>query len=511
MGLAPEGNKIDRISRSLKDFYYVWDLLQQNGVSFVSATQAFDTSTPAGNLMLNVLLSFGQYERELTVERTTAKMLARAQKGLWNGGVVPLGYDYDRDLQLLVINPEESRTIEAIYESFLSHGSLAQTRDEINNAGHRTKPRTAIDESGNACDGGRRPFTHDTIRNVIRNPLYKGCLNYQGASYIGRHQGIIPVDRWELANNVLASKALGQERGLRPMDEHVHLLKGRLKCGDCGSTMTPYPSGRRRRDGKPYLYYACTAVIKYRRHCDCRVRSLPARPLEAALLSALGQMAADRDLLSMHLESGAVADRRAIDAAGRQLNDAALGLEKAELRLTKLVGVFEDAEAVPASLKKRCVELEEERTRHQLEITRLQNRIRDLQKPSSDPEMIVAFLQSLLQQLEPLSLAERKALLQESITRVTVNHSLPSPECVSRRAGSSGSLLRKPEILVDILVESKTPEQGCSGASDGKSVNRNPKISEFKTSGSPTRKPFDWSTTAALLSFDLAPPKLIRW
>lgn len=93
--------KLDRVSRSLQDFYKFWSVLQANGVSFVSATQAFDTTTPAGVLMLNVLLSFGQYERELTVERTATKMRARAEKGLWNGGFVPLGYAYDKATQLL--------------------------------------------------------------------------------------------------------------------------------------------------------------------------------------------------------------------------------------------------------------------------------------------------------------------------------------------------------------------------------------------------------------------------
>ncbi len=135
--------KIDRISRSLKDFYDLWEVLKAHNVTFVSATQHFDTSDSMGMLILNILLSFAQFERELTRERTMSKMARRAEKDLWNGGNVPLGYDYDKQTQTLTPNAAELPTVQFFFQRLIETRSPCTVANEANACGYRSKVRYA--------------------------------------------------------------------------------------------------------------------------------------------------------------------------------------------------------------------------------------------------------------------------------------------------------------------------------------------------------------------------------
>ncbi len=290
--------KLDRISRSLKDFYDFWQVLKDHSVTFVSATQNFDTSDSAGNLMLNILLSFAQYERELTVERTTTKMKARAEKGMWNGGWVPLGYDYTTEQQLLVPNPQEAKVVRKVFNLVIRHGKLSKVRDELNSLGHRTKSRMITTSSGQRRQVGNNRFSFDAIKSIVENPIYKGCIRYQNQLYPGVHKPLVSEEVWQDASNTLAKyKPKRKLVGLMPKDDYVHLLKGLIKCGDCRSTMTPYPAGKKDKRGRPYLYYTCTQVVEHGKDSKCSVRSLPARKFEHVIKEALSDIGKERAVL----------------------------------------------------------------------------------------------------------------------------------------------------------------------------------------------------------------------
>ena len=160
--------KLDRISRSLKDFYSFWEILDSAGIMYASATQSIDTSSPAGGLMLNVLMSFAQYERELTIERTAARMLARARAGRWNGGYVPYGYDYDPAAQVLTPKAVEAPVVKAIFEWAVETGSLSQVCRRLKEQGHRTRLRTISASSERSRQVGGRPFRVDAVKLLIR-------------------------------------------------------------------------------------------------------------------------------------------------------------------------------------------------------------------------------------------------------------------------------------------------------------------------------------------------------
>jgi DNA invertase Pin-like site-specific DNA recombinase len=131
--------KLDRISRSLPDFYEFWRILEQHGANFVSATQQFDTSTPMGMLMLNMLLSFAQFEREMTAERTFHKLAERAKRGKWNGGWVPLGYEYDKGTQQLKPHPEEKDLLTDMFKLAVKLRNATQVASALNETGRRTR------------------------------------------------------------------------------------------------------------------------------------------------------------------------------------------------------------------------------------------------------------------------------------------------------------------------------------------------------------------------------------
>lgn len=191
--------------------------------------------------MLNVLLSFAQFERETTAERTAAKMRARAQKGMWNGGYIPYGYDYDASQQLLLPDEAEATIVRRIFLAFVTVGSVGEICGELNREGLRTRSRLIAKECGNPRTVGGDPFRPDTIKSLLQNPIYVGMIRCQGESFPGRHEPLIPVETFQQANALLADRRCSSSRP--PQDAHVHLLKSLIRCADCGSTMTPYPSG----------------------------------------------------------------------------------------------------------------------------------------------------------------------------------------------------------------------------------------------------------------------------
>ncbi|MFT5471421.1 MAG: site-specific DNA recombinase, partial [Verrucomicrobiales bacterium] len=182
--------KIDRVTRHIGDFYEWWKLLDTRKVHFVSATQSFDTSTPIGMLMLNMLLSFGQFERELTSERVSHKIAERAKKGKWNGGWVPFGYSREPETKALLVNPDEAPTVKKIFELTAKLGSQTEVAKVLNAEGVTSKRRMITKRSGEEKLVGGKRFIGDRVRRIVINPIYRGVIAHDGKEYPGEHKGI---------------------------------------------------------------------------------------------------------------------------------------------------------------------------------------------------------------------------------------------------------------------------------------------------------------------------------
>jgi DNA invertase Pin-like site-specific DNA recombinase len=270
--------KVDRLTRALTDFAKLVELFDKHNVTFVSVTQSFNTTTSMGRLTLNVLLSFAQYERELTGERIRDKFAASRKRGLWMGGIPPLGYDVKE--RKLEVNAAEAELVRLIFRRFLELGSATRLVEELAAAGHRTKSWTTQDGKERQSQKIDKGFLY----KLLNNRVYIGEAVHKGVSYSGEHQPLIDITTFGRVQTILAENA--SRRGNTTRADTPAPLKGLLRCTACGSAMTPTHTRRR---GRLYRYYICTTAIK-QGHAACPVRSLAAGEAEALVLAQVRHM-----------------------------------------------------------------------------------------------------------------------------------------------------------------------------------------------------------------------------
>ncbi|MHA6732034.1 recombinase family protein [Devosia sp. A369] len=263
--------KIDRLTRSLTDFARLAETFDKHNVSFVSVTQQFNTTTSMGRLMLNVLLSFAQFEREITGERIRDKIAASKKKGMWMGGVIPMGYDA-RDRRLF-INDEEATTIRQVFQRYLDVGNVPALLERLKADNILTAPRL----SANARKHGNRNFTRGHLYKLLSNPIYIGRVPHRNVSHPGQHEGIIDAKTWAAVQAQLQTNTQGPRSRRRRAAAETHLLAG-LLCSEDGNRFiaTHANKGARR-----YRYYVEDVVA------GKTPRRLAAGDIEAATLAAL--------------------------------------------------------------------------------------------------------------------------------------------------------------------------------------------------------------------------------
>ncbi|EDP62655.1 resolvase [alpha proteobacterium BAL199] len=256
--------KIDRLSRSLMDFSKLVEVFDRNGVTFVSVTQSFNTTTSMGRLTLNILLSFAQFEREVIGERIRDKFAASRKRGMWMGGFVPLGYEV-RDRKL-AINNDEAATVRMIFERFVEVGSATALARALVAEDVRTRRGRLVDKG--------------FLYKLLNNRVYIGDAVHKGMAYPGEHEAIITRALWDKVHGILRESPrvrAGRTRAATPA-----LLKG-LIFGPTGCAMTPTHT---RRGDKLYRYYVSQSVMK--RGADaCPVGRVPAAEIEGAVVDQL--------------------------------------------------------------------------------------------------------------------------------------------------------------------------------------------------------------------------------
>jgi site-specific DNA recombinase len=265
--------KIDRLTRSLADFARLVDRFDAADCSFVSVTQSFNTSTSMGRLTLNVLLSFAQFEREVTAERIRDKITASKRKGYWMGGLLPLGYDRHPDpkMQTLAINDTEAESVREIFRLYDLHGCLRQVEQEVIDRGYRSKRRTLSD--GKVT--GSKPLSRGQINFILRNPVYIGRIRHKQESHEGLHDAIVDQDLWDRVQEKLDQKSPGK---FRSRSRSGALLTGRI-FDETGDFLTPTHS---QKGSRRYRYYVSGRLLAGS-PADASGWRLPAKPLEAAV------------------------------------------------------------------------------------------------------------------------------------------------------------------------------------------------------------------------------------
>jgi len=275
--------KVDRLSRSLLDFARIMETFEKHQVAFVSVTQQFNTATSMGRLILNVLLSFAQFEREMISERTRDKIAAARRKGKWVGGQPILGYNVDHSK--LVIHEEEADRVRAIFALYLKHRGLLKVVQELERRGW-------LNKSWQTRKGhwrGGKPYTKTSLHHLLTNVLYAGEIRYKKEIHPGEHSAIVDKEVWEQVQEMLRQK--DPARGSPVRNPSQALLKGLLRCRSCGCAMTPTESCRN--GSKRYRYYVCLNALK---RGVCPARSIPAGAIEPFVIAQLRGLAKDSKL-----------------------------------------------------------------------------------------------------------------------------------------------------------------------------------------------------------------------
>jgi site-specific DNA recombinase len=269
--------KIDRLTRSLADFAKLVERLDKAGASFVSVTQQFNTSTSMGRLTLNVLLSFAQFEREVTAERIRDKIAASKKRGMWMGGLVPLGYDKREDG--LVINPDEATVVRTLFQKYMELGCVRRLRDFADSEHLRTKIRILKD----GAHKGGAPFSRGRLYHLLSNPIYIGKIRHKTDLHDGQHKAIITDDLWQMVQARLAANA--SNRKSRTNAASRSPLAGKVFDQD-GEPLAPSHAVK---TGRRYRYYVSKHLVR-----DSGVGRkdgwrIPAAELERAVCNALLQ------------------------------------------------------------------------------------------------------------------------------------------------------------------------------------------------------------------------------
>ena len=315
--------KVDRLTRSLADFAKLVDLFDAKGVSFVSVTQQFNTTTSMGRLTLNVLLSFAQFEREVTGERIRDKIAASKRKGLWMGGIPPVGYRAKG--RTLEADGDQAPRVREIYELYLKLGSVTDLGEELQKRGWLTPER----EHKRPGFGGNKPFSRGHLYRILSNPVYIGQMVHKGEMHPGQHPPLIDKSLWDAVQAKLEAQRSGHKSQAHAA--HPSLLSGKL-FDETGRRLIP---SHARKGNKRYRYYVTPADDP-----GAPVR-LPAHEIEQLVVQALRNWASDA--------------KRVVDAVGwsdaKAAEEAILVGQKLALALAK-----SDQEQNARDTLGRCVE-----------------------------------------------------------------------------------------------------------------------------------------------------------
>lgn len=301
--------KVDRLTRSLADFAKIIERFDARQVSFVSVTQQFNTTTSMGRLTLNVLLSFAQFEREVTGERIRDKIAASKRKGMWMGGTLPFGYDVCE--RKLVINAQEAAQVKRIFELYLELGCVAKLKSWLDGEGWRSKVR--ISQVGQKSGGGA--YSRGALYCLLQNPLYVGKVRHREAMYAGEHEAIIPEQLWDKVQVQLRANCEVRRTGSNA--KSPSLLVG-LLYDPQGNRFTPFHADRR---GKRYRYYVSQAKIQGRSTGHGSPIRVPAKDVEEIVCGRIQSLlrSSEEVLHATGAEGNSAAACESLIMAGKQL------------------------------------------------------------------------------------------------------------------------------------------------------------------------------------------------
>lgn len=399
--------KVDRLSRSLLDFARIIEMFEKKKVSFVSVTQQFNTAQSLGRLVLNILLSFAQFEREMIAERTRDKMAAAKRKGKWVGGPHPLGYDVvDRKL---VVNEEEAEQVRLMFNLYIQERSLLRVVESLNRRGMRTKVRPSKEGE----ERGGVLWEKSTLRRLLRNVTYIGKVEYKDEIHPGEQPGIVDPATFDQVGKLLGES----QRVLGPIsrNKYGYLLRGLVRCVHCSSVMTASTTSPR---GKAYRYYSCTEP--HRRGTDaCPVRTAPAPELEQFIVQRIKDLGEEPALLREALQSAAdqrTREKPLMEKEQRRLQVKLQNLKNDSRKLVDALAAGHGHEV--KSITERLTQVDAEAADSERRLCEVRESLAQLELVEVDPNSASMAMMQFTPLWEALTANERTRLVNLLIERV---------------------------------------------------------------------------------------------
>lgn len=378
--------KLDRFTRRSKDFEYLLELFEKHNVAFISATESIDTKSPQGRLMTNIMVQFAQYDRELDQERSKDTHLARAQKGLWCGGLPPFGYDSKN--KLLVVNKKEAKVVRLIYEKYLRFGSVEKVVKEMNLLGYKRK----IFKTKNDKLYGGGKFDKNVIIRVLRNKIYLGLIvNYRtGKEFKARHKPIIDKRTFETVQKMM-NEHICRHKSTKANKHHL-LLQGIVKCGICGSNMVGYAASKKRpKENKLYLYYRCTRGDNGTAE-RCSMKNIGAEQLEKFVMDRISELGKNKEMLDRTLKRVNQKMQKGVNPLRKEKKEIELKLKTVKTEIQNMINFIKstpDNMTVSEELTKlECLKDDLERQNLELDV-----KIRLQKQAVFDADAIAGMLQ----------------------------------------------------------------------------------------------------------------------
>ncbi len=443
--------KIDRLSRSLVDFAELQTIFDEYNVAFCAVTQEINTSTSAGRMMLNILMTFAQYEREIIAERVRDKIAASKKRGKNCGGSPILGYETDSDTKKLKIVKKEAVIVKAIYEKYHDTRSLMATAQAMNELGYTTKHWF----SAKGVEHKGQPWITATIYRTLTNSTYAGYVKHYDKLYDGEHEAIIKRDFWLKIQAMMKENTTGTRR---EKQNAVHTpLRGLLKCAHCGGALTPtYGKSK----GRKYTYFICQKSMKDA-NTNCPLPRIPAGDIEDAVLHQLSALLTTptliRETLSAVLSSEKVMKRKLqnekdeLNKHIKMLRESALD---GDVNVTELKNAGFRNREITAQLKKLEVQTTEDDIIKSLSDV---GAMRDMLFPKARYELLHLLIRKILIAPDKISMILQRDGMDELVKEMaisgyfTADHDVENPQSaiIDQRELGDGSI----ELSMPLLMK----------------------------------------------------------
>lgn len=414
--------ELSRISRNIRDFCEVWDLLKKHSCNFITLREQFDTTTAIGEMMIFGVMNNAQFERKQTAERISANWASRAKRGLFNGGTIPLGYDRNpKNKGELIINEDEAKTVQRIYELFLAIGSVRKTQEAITGLGIYNKQFT----NKHGIDRGGKPFSIGTLQSLLTNKIYIAKRKAK------THDGVIEINAtWKPIIDELTFKQVSErleknKNKYKPDDwkNHTFALTELVQCGECGKSMGG-KSGTGRKE--KHFYYGHAQIknpfVKAETK-SCQIKNVRAFRLEELILKSLRQLLNEKGLIEKWIniyKSKTTNDLPEIQSRQKQLD---MDIQTTGKRISNLVQrVSELPSDVPADqFYEQIKQMTQKQNELKLAKENLRHKSHELMKHAIDETALKEKIQSTLENLDQVSGDKQRPILSNLIKFIEIN------------------------------------------------------------------------------------------